>query len=91
MDGAPLDRLERLQAVAKLGHFLILFLIRVRSSQFTFTNTQCPIHLFVFMRLHKVHVRGLFRQYADLDDSESPLDGVGDEQVLLRPHLFVLK
>ena len=43
------------------------------------------------MRLHKVHVRGLFRQYADLDDSKSPLDGVGDEQVLLRPHLFILK
>ena len=36
-------------------------------------------------------MRGLLGQYADLDDPEAPLDGVCDEQVLLRPHLLVLK
>ena len=36
-------------------------------------------------------MRGLLGQYADLDDSEAPFDGVRDEQVLLCPHLFVLR
>ena len=74
-----------------LGIFFTVFDSRSFFSVLIHQHLQYPTHLFVFMRLHEVHVRGLFRQYADLDDSESPLDGVGDEQVLLRPHLFVLK
>ena len=68
MDGAPLDRLERLQAVAKLGHLL--------HCSFTFALINL---LFTLLRSHQVHMRGLLSQYADLDYSESPLDGVRDE------------
>ena len=79
--------------MAELGHLglrrlIMLINIAIYCNEVHVLKTQhCPLF---FTHSHQIHMRGLLGQDADLDDSEAPLDGVRDEQVLLRPYLLVL-